>query len=93
MVYLVSYNLNADTGNYVAVHEIIKALGESNQCLESSWLVSTQLTEAQIFNLLNPVLGRGDRCFICKIEMPCYWGVTSREYGVWDWLKRHMPRK
>lgn len=92
MVYLVSYDLNADTGNYVAVHDAIRSLGESNQCLESSWLVFTQLTEEQMFNQLNPVLGKGDRCFICKIEMPYYWGVTSRGYGVWDWLKRHMPQ-
>ena len=92
MVYLVSYDLNADTGNYVAVHDVIRSLGIVNRCLESSWLVSTQLTEEQIFNLLKPVLGKGDRCFICKIEMRRYWGVTSKEYGVWDWLKSQIPQ-
>ena len=92
-IYLVSYDLNADTGNYVAVHDAINSLGVVNRCLESSWLVSSSMTEEQVFNVINQVLGSGDRCFICKLDMPHYWGVTSKEYSVWTWLKQQCGCK
>ena len=87
MVYLVSYDLNADVGNYFAVHEAIRSLGDVQQCLESSWLVCSRLTAEQIFSRINQVLGLGDRCFICRIAMPCYSGVTYKKFKVWNWLK------
>jgi len=86
MIYLVSYDLNADSGNYAVVKETIKSLGDVKQCLESVWLVSTDLHCADIFKSINEVLNKGDRCFVCRMYDKEYCGVTLSEYKVWEWL-------
>lgn len=90
MVYMISYDLNADTGNYAAVHDAIRSFGDCTQCLESSWLVSTCLNAQQIYSALSRVLSRGDRCFISQVNRGEYWGVTTSSYNVWEWLIKHL---
>jgi len=86
MIYVVSYDLNADSGNYAIVRETIRSLGDVKQCLESMWLVSTERTSAEIFRVINEVLNKGDRCFVCRMCDGEYCGVTLSEYKVWEWL-------
>ena len=90
MIYMISYDLNADTGNYAAVYSAIRSLGDHVQCLESSWLVSTNLSAQQIYGVLSRVLSRGDRCFISQVHRGEYWGITTSSYNVWDWLTAHL---
>jgi len=83
MVYLVSYDLNADTGNYAAVYEVIKSFGAQNftQCLESSWLISTTKSAKEVFEILQTALNKGDRCFISRVDASGYCSRRMPDQG------------
>ena len=89
MVFLVSYDLNVENNNNDQVREAIRNFGETNPCLESSWLVSTQLTADQIYDAIIPTLGPGDRFFVTPVKYAECAGRTDGRHGVWEWFGNH----
>lgn len=89
MVFLVSYDLNVENNNNDQVREAIRNLGETNPCLESAWLVCTQLTAGQIYDAIIPILGPGDRFFVTPVKYAECAGRTDGRYSVWEWFGNH----
>lgn len=89
MVCLISYDLNVDNNNNQQVRDAICRLGVFTQCLESSWLVDTHMTCADVHEAIVQVLGPGDRFFVCPVKRSECVGRTLSSFQVWQWLSEH----
>lgn len=83
MVYLVSYDLNKSGQNYDGLYSAIKELGSYCHCLDSSWLVETNLNSGQISTFLRQRIDDNDNILIIRV-MKDYQGWLPKEF--WDWL-------
>ena len=52
-LYIISYDLKTPGRDYTSLYNAIKDLGEWQHPLESTWVVSTNYDENQIYNILN----------------------------------------
>ncbi|MDK8193762.1 hypothetical protein QP794_27140 [Paenibacillus sp. UMB7766-LJ446] len=85
-VLLVSYDLNKSDKDYNGLYEVLKSFGYCHY-LDSTWLISTELTPTELYNRLSSHIDENDFCLVIK--------VTSEYYGwlpteAWDWLKQAL---
>lgn len=90
MVHLISYDLLS--AERPAAYEDIRTLVETNaksfrKPLYSQWLVESDYTPKEWFELLDPVIDEGDRVLIVRVQSP-YWGWLPKD--IWDWLDRRL---
>ncbi|CAN7611279.1 hypothetical protein LJR034_004682 [Caballeronia sp. LjRoot34] len=72
---LIGYDLKrADGMDYAKLEEAIKGLGNWWHCLDSTWLVTTALTEAQVRDFLKNYIGTKDKLLVL---------TPSRPSGAW----------
>jgi hypothetical protein len=84
--YVVTYDLRAPGRNYAALHEAIKALGAWWHHLESTWIVTSQLTAVQIRDRLRSHLDGNDKLLVA--EMGHWWATVGIDAAGNDWLKQ-----
>ncbi|MFC7447405.1 hypothetical protein [Rhodococcus daqingensis] len=82
---MINYDLSAPGRNYTALTEAIKALGRWSHPVESTWIVSSSLTPAQIRDRLRGKLDSNDKLIVA--EMSGAWASTRVSTRVTDWLK------
>lgn len=93
-IYSFSYDLDSDGADYSALYaEICKF--NNCQCLESTWLIATELPIKDVAASLEKALKPGDRYFLHELLGEDYRGRAYKRYGVWDWIKkmREPPQK
>lgn len=85
MVYLITYDINTAVKNYDDLYTAIKGIsGDFQHPLESTWLVSTNESIENLYNMLRPLITDKDRLLILRMNNR-YYGWLSK--NVWDWLK------
>ena len=89
MIYLISYDLNKPGQNYADLYEAIKSAGVWWHYLDSTWLLDTWLTAAQVSDKLRPCIDDNDNILVI--------GVTNEYAGwlpqkAWDWLRVRMNK-
>ncbi|HHC7385129.1 hypothetical protein ACEWBT_21875 [Vibrio parahaemolyticus] len=56
--------------------------------MDSTWLISTSFSAAQVCDKLTPYLDSNDKMFISKVNANEYQGWLEND--VWDWLRKHL---
>jgi hypothetical protein len=83
--YLITYDLNNKAiRSYESLFLAIKSVGPWWHYLESTWIVKTNLTSAQIWDYLASHITSTDRMLIVKIDNSDKWGWLPQD--AWNWL-------
>ena len=86
---LISYDLNRPGQKYDELFEEIKSLGSWWHCLDSTWLVNTNLTPLQVANRLWAKMDANDRLVVTR----AYRSTTAHAgmpQDCADWIKNTM---
>lgn len=88
-VYVVSYDLNRPGQDYQDLHEAIKACGSWWHCLDSTWMVSSQMAAIDIANRLWPTMDQNDKLLVTPVAPGSAWAGFSDECELW--IKNNLP--
>lgn len=86
--YIIVYDL-IKGGNYLQLHNAIKAYGTWAKITESTWAIVTTESAQQIRDNLLKCMDRNDRLFVIKSGGEAAWlkvGCTN------DWLQKYLPK-
>lgn len=90
MVYLITFDLNGDDSNGVAILAAIGQLGLTKNCMANTVLLDYDGTKDCVYDSLVPLLKPGDRIFINMVEKEKYAGRTYKVDCVWAWLRDRL---
>ncbi|WBP93195.1 hypothetical protein O6072_18460 [Mycolicibacterium neoaurum] len=85
---LITYDLNKPGQDYDRLYEKIKGLGDWWHYLDSTWIVITYISIADVRDQLLQVMDSSDNLLILNISGDAYDGWLSKD--AWDWLKSHV---
>ncbi len=85
--FLITYDLKRPGQNYSNLYESIKALGEWQHPMESTWFVKVgnEIKADTIYNSLRPNMDSNDNLFIVDVTDRNYYGWLSKNF--WPWYK------
>lgn len=86
-VYQIDYDLRKQR-NYDDLYKRIKAYGPWCHALESTWLVATNQSAAQIRDNLLGVMDRDDGLLVTRLKGEAAWHGLSAEIS--DWLRSQL---
>lgn len=85
---LISYDLSKPGRDYERLFEAIKALGSWWHCLESVWVVKTDLTCAQVRDHLVKHIDANDK--LAVLELGSGWASQGLDKNCNDCLRNNM---
>lgn len=86
MFYIITYDLKTEQKDYTSLYDAIKALGDWQHPLESTWVVSTTETDQNgIYERLKPCLDEVDHILIFQIYPKERQGWLGRSF--WQWMR------
>jgi hypothetical protein len=87
--YLISYDLK-QPADYSHLMKAIRELGAGYcHCLESTWVIRSQYSAAQIRDVLSRRLAPGDELVV--LELGNNWATQGLSAAKTNWLHGHMP--
>jgi len=86
--YIIDYDLNRPGQNYTELFEAIKALGPWWHCLDSTWIVKSNLTAVQIRDAVSSRIDRNDRLLVAELSGQAAWVGFNDECS--SWLKNNL---
>ena len=86
--YLIGYDLNRPGGNYAELIDAIKLIGTWWHCLDSTWIVKTDLTAVQIRDALSPHIDSSDELLVVKLSGEAAWIGFDDKCS--SWLKANL---
>lgn len=89
-VYAISYDLNRPGQNYEDLYREIRNFGGYWHHLDSTWLVSTNLSAQQMTDRLLNHLDGNDHFLIIRV-VDDYQGWLPE--SAWTWLRQHISEK
>lgn len=81
-LFLISYDL-IKTKDYPKLHEAIKKIGNHQHILESTWVVVSASTCAEIRNYCLKFMDNDDRLFVADLNSEMAWKLPEH---ISDWL-------
>lgn len=81
--YVISYDLNSPGQRYTQLTEKIKSLGSWWHCLDSTWMVSTDLTALEVANQVWSVMDPNDKLLVTPIAPGSAWAGFSGDCLTW----------
>ena len=88
-VYSITYDLRNPGRDYSGLYDAIKSYRDWRHPMESTWLVSTQQTASQIWEVIGRHIDSNDLVLIIEVKNN-KWGCLTKE--VWDWLNARLLR-
>lgn len=88
-LYQITYDLRKQR-DYQSLHARIKAYGTWCRPLESTWVISTPQSAAQVRDNLLAVMDRDDGLLVTRLQGEAAWYGVSTEVS--DWLKNQLQR-
>lgn len=87
--YLIGYDLNKDGQDYKGLYEKIKELSSNNwwHCLDSTWIIKSNLTADQILEKLKPFIDANDHILVIELGSD-FAGYLSEDCG--NWLLKNL---
>lgn len=85
---LISYDLSKPGRDYERLFEAIKGLGTWWHCLESVWIVKTDLSCAQVRDYLVKHIDSNDKLAVFGLDGS--WATQGLEQNCNDWLRNNM---
>lgn len=86
--YLITYDLHKPGQSYNKLYEAIKKLGSWWHCLDSNWIVTTNLNAVKIRDSLIPYLDPNDDLLVVHLSGEGAWRGFSDECS--NWLKNNL---
>lgn len=86
--FMIGYDLNRPGQNYNELFEAIKALGLWWHCLDSTWIVKSNLTSVQIRDKLAAHIDLNDSLLVAILSGDAAWIGFSDECS--SWLKDNL---
>ena len=88
--YMIGYDLNKPIQNYTDLINAIKKVGSNWwHCLDSTWIVKTDKTAAQIRDELTPHIDQqNDELLVAKLTGDAAW--TGFDTDCSNWLKNNL---
>jgi hypothetical protein len=89
--YLVGYDLNKprENNDYTDLVEKIKSLTNGFwHCLDSTWIIGSSQSAAQIRDVLNPYFDSGDELLVVHLSGEAAW--TGLDNSCFSWLKANL---
>ena len=86
--YLIGYDLMKQGQDYDALIEAIKKIGNWWHCLDSTWIVKTNLNSEQIRDYLIPKIDNNDRLLVVRLKRESAWIGFEKECS--DWLEKYL---
>jgi len=86
--YIISYDLNRPGQNYNELFEAIKALGTWWHCLDSTWIVKSNLTSVQVRDKLSSCIDKNDRLLVSVLSGEAAW--IGFDDNCSSWLKNNL---
>lgn len=80
---LIGYDLNKPEQDYAGLIEEIKKLGLWWHCLDSTWLVNTELTTEQVRNRLKTKIDANDELLVIKVKRDAAWTGFNQKCSSW----------
>ena len=87
-VYMVGYDLNKPVQNYEELIDAIKAYGIWWHHLDSTWIIQTDHTAAQVRDNLGQHIDSNDELLVATIGAPGAWKGFNEKGATW--LKDHL---
>ncbi len=88
-VYVISYDLNRPGQDYIELHAEIKSCGSWWHCLDSTWMVSTQMAAIDIANKLWSKMDRNDKLLVTPVTSGSAWAGFTGDCE--SWIKSNLP--
>jgi len=85
---LITYDLNRPGQNYNDLFEAIKAIGTWWHCLDSTWIVKSNLTAVQIRDSLSTKIDKNDSLLVVVLSGVGAWTGFSDDCS--NWLKDNL---
>jgi len=86
--YLISYDLHRPGQKYDELYEAIKNLGTWSHCLDSVWIIKTDLSATQIRDSLSPQLDGSDSLLVVLLAGGGAW--IGLDVNCSSWLKNNL---
>lgn len=87
-VFAVSCDLHQPGQNYDALYEAIKGCGTWWHYLDSTWLLSTDLTAPEIRDRITAATDSTDTLLVVKLSGA--WATSGMKKQGTDWLQKHL---
>lgn len=85
--YIISYDLRTPERDYTSLYAAIKQLTPNwSHPLESTWVVRTEKSANDIYNILRLNMDRNDRILIIKVDPNDKQGWMDKSF--WDWMNK-----
>ena len=81
--YLIGYDLNKPEQDYKELLDAIKSFTNWWHCLDSTWIVKTDLTAVQIRDKLSPHIDKNDELLVAKLSGEAAWVGFNDECSKW----------
>lgn len=88
MNYFIGYDLDKPGQDYASLEKAIKNLGSWWHCLDSTWIVISNLTAIAIRDILMAHIDSNDKLLVAVISAPAAWTGFSKECA--DWLTANL---
>jgi hypothetical protein len=86
--YMIGYDLNKPLQNYNDLIQAIKAYGTWWHHLDSTWIIQTEQTAAEVRDNLAQHIDTNDELLVAKISAPAAWRGFNEKGS--QWLKDHL---
>lgn len=86
-VYQVNYDLRKQR-NYEPLYERIQGYGTYCHALESTWVIASNQTAAQIRDYLSQVMDADDGLLVTRLQGDAAWKGLGQK--ITDWLKQQL---
>jgi len=86
--YLIGYDLDKPGQDYKDLFEAIKALGSWWHCLDSTWIIKSNLSSEAIRNILMKVMDNNDKLLVARLSGEAAWFGFDQQCS--DWLKNNL---
>jgi hypothetical protein len=86
--YLIGYDLRKPGQDYKDLIEAIKKLGTWWHCLDSTWIIKSNLSAEQIRDKLTPHIDANDKLLVVKLFREAAWIGFDKNCS--DWLQNNL---
>lgn len=89
IIHVISYDLNRPDQDYKSLHEAIKECGNWWHCLDSTWMVSSNMAAIDIANKLWPQMDQNDKLIVTPVASGTSWAGFTGDCD--SWIKKNLP--
>lgn len=87
-VYCVSYDLKGIKRDYTPLLSALQSMGKWWHFLESTWLIATNETPAEIWRRIATTIDTNDRLLIIEVRNNINGWLPK---DAWDWISSNVP--